>query len=173
MRLREGTKRVAVIAALSASAFAVLAATGTFSPFSALPSWATQYCSQYHPQYQYGGSCSPLVPPLIAFQSTREGGGNTEVYVMNPDGSAQTRLWTNDGAVFDGLPSFSPTGSKVAFQSQRDGISEIYTMNLDGSIQARLTPTSSQNTQPSWSPDGLRIAFISNRAGFSNVYTMY
>ena len=44
----------------------------------------------------------------IAFVSTRDGNGgpNLEIYVMNADGSEQTRL-TNDGA-FDEFPSWSP-----------------------------------------------------------------
>ena len=38
----------------------------------------------------------------IAFQSDRD--GNDEVYVMNPDGSGQTRL--TDNPAWDGSPSW-------------------------------------------------------------------
>ncbi|MBM2827419.1 MAG: exported protein of unknown function, partial [Dehalococcoidia bacterium] len=60
----------------------------------------------------------------IAFSSNRDGNG--EIYVMNADGSGQTRL-TNNSATED-LPAWSPDGSKIAFRSDRDGNSEVYVM---------------------------------------------
>src|SRR3954469_3700262 len=47
----------------------------------------------------------------IAFDSNRD--GNEEIYVMNPDGTGQTRL-TNDPAGDFG-PAWSPDGTKIAF----------------------------------------------------------
>ena len=47
----------------------------------------------------------------IAFTSERD--GNPEIYIMNADGSEQTRLTEND--VHDSYPSLSPDGSKIAF----------------------------------------------------------
>ena len=63
----------------------------------------------------------------IAFDSLRDGNG--EIYVMNADGSGQTRLTDDPG--FDGSASWSPDGSRIAFQSFRDGDAnpEIYVMN--------------------------------------------
>jgi TolB protein len=49
----------------------------------------------------------------IVFMSNRD--GNFEIYPMNVDGTAQTRL-TNDAAV-DQSPAFSPDGRKIAFES--------------------------------------------------------
>ena len=42
-----------------------------------------------------------------------------EIYVMNADGSNQTRLTNNPADDF--YPSFSGDGSKIAFVSNRDG----------------------------------------------------
>jgi WD40 repeat protein len=53
------------------------------------------------------------------------------------DGSEQTRLTNN--AAHDGLPSLSPDGTKIAFQSNRDGNFEIYIMNADGSGQTNIS----------------------------------
>ncbi|MCH8275629.1 MAG: PD40 domain-containing protein, partial [Armatimonadetes bacterium] len=60
----------------------------------------------------------------IAFSSKRD--GNSEIYIMNADGTGLTNL-TNIAA-FDWAPAFSPDGSKVAFSSYRDGNWEIYVM---------------------------------------------
>ena len=84
----------------------------------------------------------------IAFTSNRD--GLTEIYIMNVDGSEQTRLTNNDA--FDGAPSFSPDGSKIAFASNRDGNYEIYIMNADGSEQIRLTNNDAFDGEPSFSP---------------------
>src|SRR5665647_290959 len=53
----------------------------------------------------------------ITFASSRD--GNFEIYIMNADGSGQVNI-TNNPA-FDGTPSFSHDGKKIAFISDRDG----------------------------------------------------
>ncbi|MDX6695497.1 MAG: hypothetical protein QOF02_3100 [Blastocatellia bacterium] len=95
----------------------------------------------------------------IAFSTTRD--GNSEIYVMNADGSSPRRL-TFD-ASFDGDPAWSPDGTRLLFVSTRDGNEEIYVMNADGSSQTRLTNNVALDHTPAWSPDGAQIAFASNR----------
>jgi Tol biopolymer transport system component len=63
----------------------------------------------------------------------------------------------------DSRPRYSPNGSKIVFQSSRDGQPEIYVMNSDGSGQTRLTNNSASDTAPAWSPDGTKILFTSLR----------
>ena len=104
----------------------------------------------------------------IAFESRRD--GNAEIYVMNADGSAQTRL-TDDPAT-DAVPALSPDGSKIAFMSVRDGNQEIYVMNADGSAETRLTDNEEQDTDPTFSPDGSKIVFWSSRDGNAEIYVM-
>ena len=105
----------------------------------------------------------------IAFSSNRD--GNHEIYVMNADGSDQTRLTNNSGT--DWEPSWSPDGSRIAFSSNRDGNHEIYVMDSDGSNHTRLTNNSGTDWEPSWSPDGSRIAFSSDRDGrYGEIYAM-
>src|SRR5436190_1177819 len=58
----------------------------------------------------------------IAFDSDR--GANIDIYTMNPDGSAVTRLTTDPAADFE--PTWSPGGRQIAFTSRRDGNDEIY-----------------------------------------------
>lgn len=105
---------------------------------------------------------APNVPAVamngkIAFTSWRD--GNAQIYVMNADGSGQTRL--TNGPDWDQYPAWSPDGSRIAFQSTRDGISGIFVMNADGSGLRRVTfTTGGTDYDPTWSPDGARIAFI-------------
>ncbi len=94
----------------------------------------------------------------------------TEIYIMNVDGSEQVRLTNN--LADDGDPSFSPDGSKIAFDSNRDGNGEIYIMNTDGSEQVNLTNNPAEGWDPSFSPDGSKIAFTSDRYGNYEIYTM-
>jgi Tol biopolymer transport system component len=105
----------------------------------------------------------PTIPTAhkITFSSNRD--GNFEIYVMNTDGTNQTRLTNNSAS--DGNPVWSPDGSKIAFSSDRDGNYEIYVMNADGTNPVRLTNNSAADAEPSWSPDGTKIAFSTNRDG--------
>lgn len=54
----------------------------------------------------------------IAFVSTRD--GNEEIYSVNPDGSGMMRV-TNNSTSEDGLPNWSPDGSKIAFTHSGTG----------------------------------------------------
>ncbi len=71
---------------------------------------------------------------------------------MDADGSNQTLL-TNNPAL-DGLPAWSPDGTKIAFHSDRDGNDEVYVMDADGSNQTRLTNNHAFDFGPAWSPVG-------------------
>ena len=76
-----------------------------------------------------------------------------EIYVMNADGSNQTRL-TFDPAN-DFYARWSPDGKRIAFFSQR-APGGIFVMQANGS---GVTPLVTGD-EPDWSPDGKQIAFV-------------
>ncbi|MDQ1638475.1 MAG: hypothetical protein QOF62_1814 [Pyrinomonadaceae bacterium] len=128
-----------------------------------------------HPRWSPNGT-------KILFQSDRDstppdpenpGPTKQDIYVMNADGSGQTRLTTDSAD--DCNAEWSPDGSKIVFQSLRNGsYYQVYLMNPDGTGQANLSNSSAADLQPSWSPNGSKIAFASERdhAGVPAVYVM-
>jgi Tol biopolymer transport system component len=118
----------------------------------------------------YSQSSQPVWSPdgkKIAFSSYRNGNLNRDIYVMNADGSNQTRLTTDP--LDDTKPTWSPDGSKIAFASSRGGGFNIYVMNSDGSNQVHLTGDAGS---PAWSPDGTKIAFVRIADGILQLHLM-
>jgi Tol biopolymer transport system component len=76
----------------------------------------------------------------------------------------------------DAWPSWSPDGTQIAFQSNRDedleGDLDIYVMDADGSNPVNLTSDPAIDWCPSWSPDGTQIAFQSNRDEDDEIHVM-
>lgn len=64
---------------------------------------------------------------------------------MNADGSGQTRLTTD--ANDDGAAVWSPDGTKIAFQSLRNGVNyQVYVMNADGSGQVNISNSAANDS---------------------------
>ena len=104
----------------------------------------------------------------IAFFGNRT--GDPELYVMNSDGSDQSRRTFSPGT--DAFPVISPNGRRVAWHTNRDGNAEIYVMNADGTGMMRLTNAPGDDTDADWSPNGRQIAFMSSRDGNQEIYVM-
>jgi TolB protein len=94
---------------------------------------------------------------------------NYGLWVMNSDGTGQTRLtFDNFG---DRAPRFSPDGKRIvywsiAYANQPD----IWMINVDGTGKTRLTTSPYQEVYPSWSPDGKKVIFESDRAGNFDIW---
>jgi TolB protein len=100
--------------------------------------------------------------------------GFIALYLMNADGSGQRRL-TDDGQyTLAGIPSFSPDGRQIVYESNPDGDTEIYILNMDDRQQRQLTfKDSAHDAFPAWSPDGQQILFVSHEYdGNIGIYVM-
>jgi len=118
-------------------------------------------------EYDYAPAYSP---DGLKITFVRTSGSYRDIYVMNADGSGQTRL-TSGSTCED--PSWSPDGSKIAFCKVLPGIGgEIYVMNADGSLQTRLTFSNMPHFAPCWSPDGTKIVFYREHDGSDEIYVM-
>jgi hypothetical protein len=95
---------------------------------------------------------------------------NADIFRMPTTGGEPRRL--TDGPGDNRAPVYSPDGSRLLFDSTRDGNTEIYVMDADGSHQQRLTDDPAEDWGASWSPDGSRIAFNSFRTGNFEIYVM-
>jgi Tol biopolymer transport system component len=80
---------------------------------------------------------------------------NSEIYMMNPDGTDQTRLTNNDA--IDINPSWSPDGEKIAFnrvfnpEDEEVDDGQIFVMDADdGSNVTRLTDNDHDDKEPDW-----------------------
>lgn len=90
-----------------------------------------------------------------------------DIYTIDIDGNNLIKL-TDKGSE----PTFSPDGSKIVFESERDENCEIYIMNADGSDQTNLTNNPVDDWNPKFSPDGSKILFLTSRDGNDEIYIM-
>jgi hypothetical protein len=98
------------------------------------------------------GAAFPGANGSIAYQGND--GGFTVVSVT-PNGAIQRNLGGGTG------PSWSPTGSLIAFASQLPSSQiELSTMAPDGSARTQVTSLGSASF-PAWSPDGSKLALAS------------
>ncbi len=62
-------------------------------------------------------------------------------------------------------PSWSPSGSRIAYWVERDGVRDIATVAAAGGEQVLVTDDMAVDWAPTWAPDGRYLYFASDRGG--------
>lgn len=130
--------------------------------------------------YDAEGSYSPDGKWMV-FNSRRD--GDSELYVMKPDGTGVVRLTNVKG--YDGGPFFSPEGKRIIYRSDRKGndLLQVFVAdlafdavgNINGITNERqLTDDANVNWGPYFHPDGKHIVYATSAHGHHNyeVYAM-
>jgi TolB protein len=102
----------------------------------------------------FGGEWSP---DGSAIATSLEQGGNSDIFLLSPEGRVRQRLTKHPG--IDVSPSWSSDGREIAFCSDRSGSPQIYVMNVNTGRLHRVTFSGSYNTSPTWSPKGDQLAY--------------
>jgi Tol biopolymer transport system component len=97
--------------------------------------------------------------------------GNSELYVVNADGSGLQRLTNTPGTEL--RPAWSPDGTQLVYDLSVDDplvSRDLFIINADGTGARQLVTGGNDNIHASWSPEGERIAFSSRRNGSGDIY---
>ncbi len=107
----------------------------------------------------------PIFNTKIAFVSTRD--GNSEIYIMDYDGSRQQRITHNDSIEI--LPTWSLDNDKVLYTSYRNNSPDLFMFHLY-SGKTDLIASGRANYAADWSPEGDLLVYTSTRSGNAEIY---
>ena len=81
---------------------------------------------------------------------------NDKIFIYDFTRKTMTRLTNSPGN--DSFPRWSPDGTQLLYQNDRDGSGDLYVIPSDGSAPARRISAGPFDDLPgTWTPDGLRI----------------
>jgi Tol biopolymer transport system component len=126
----------------------------------------------------------------LVFQSTRDGAGCDQIYVMNADGSEVKRISDGTGVTTCGY--FLPDGKSVLYASTHEGATqcparpdrskgyvwavhpayEIYVATLDGKITRKLTRAPGYDAEATVNWSGGKIVYTSKASGDLDLWSM-
>jgi WD40 repeat protein len=101
------------------------------------------------------------------------GENGPQLFVTNANGSNPIQVTkTSTAMVWAEDPSFSPTGTTLAFRGENSSGHFVFTVSTSGTNQTQIN-TGGNGGVPSWSPDGSTILFQTNRNKSGVNYDLY
>ena len=94
----------------------------------------------------------------VSYYSVPQNKSNTEIFLMNADGSGNTQL-TQD-AWQENQPVWIKEGKKLAYLSNESGSTQVWQMDPDGTNRRQLTDYEGGIEGFAFSPDGKKLLFI-------------
>lgn len=106
----------------------------------------------------------------IVFVTTRDN-AQGEIYIIGANGNGVKRITNN--SVYDGMPSWSPDGKKIAYISYVNSQYRVWVMNTDGTGAVQVSQEA-YSAHPGWSKDGSQIGYDadSDRDGWQELWVM-
>lgn len=108
----------------------------------------------------------PIPPGILAIsKGDRLAGVNASlenIALINTDGTDLKEITSEKSTIRAEHPTWSPDGTKIAFQEGNLLDYSIWVANPDGSAKVKITEKPISGTSPAWSPDGSKIAFTNN-----------
>jgi TolB protein len=114
------------------------------------------------PQYSNKGD-------KIAFVTEREGRTNTQIAIMNADGTDVELISDPNGEA--SAISWSPDDELIAYQMRLGADIGIYVYELATKTTRRVTDAQSLNTAPTWICESTTLLFTSNAPGNADIYS--
>ena len=100
----------------------------------------------------------------------RRGGRTSKIVAMDFDGHGAYSVTRNK--YINILPSWSPSGGKIAFTSYMRDNPDLYVVGAGGGRPKRVSKHYGMNTGASWSPDGSKIALTLSKDGNPEIYVI-
>lgn len=94
----------------------------------------------------------------VSYYSVPQNKSNSEVFVMDADGSANTQITQSTWK--EAQPVWFKDGKKLAFLSSESGSNQVWEMNPNGTERKQLTRYDGDIEGFSFSPDGKKLLFI-------------
>jgi TolB protein len=106
----------------------------------------------------------------FVFSSDRDVQWNTDLYLMNADGSNPHVVRQTESNEF--AASWSPDGSQIAFGSSVPSSGQLMIFDFEHGTRTPILDDRSFDDTPAWSPDGEWLAISSFRESDYEIYTL-